>query len=90
MRDDEPGVELSLAISPEPTRTERDAVIAALVALGRRRPPATPASRVRRTGWQTMARREAIGVGSNDPGWSSDDSERAMSGRKTTGPEGTG
>ncbi len=70
MPDDEPAASLILAITPEPTPDERDAIIAALVALRSRRVVlAAPEGTVMPMRWQRTARREAVRAGDVDRGW---------------------
>ncbi len=71
MNGDEAAVGMVLSISPEPTPTQRDAIVAALVVLTRRRALPTPEKVVRPTRWQATARREGISGGSDGRGWSS-------------------
>jgi len=66
--DDGPAAGMILSISPEPTQIERDAIVAALVVLWRRRQFVVPTIDDGPTTWQAMARREGIGVGSRDRG----------------------
>ena len=59
-----------LTIVPEPSGTERDAIVAALTVLALRRRVAEPAgSSDPVSRWRVVARREAVRVGRGDAGW---------------------
>ncbi len=61
---------LVLSVWPEPTRDERDAIVAALVVLTRDRgSDEAPAHRAL-SPWQAMARREGVEAGKRRHGWS--------------------
>ena len=69
MFDDESAPTIIMAISPEPTPIERDAIIAALVVLrSRRTASSTPHNVPTATRWQRTARREAVRSGDLDQG----------------------
>lgn len=67
--DDLPVPSLVLSISPEPTRDERDAVVAALVVLTRDRGFDDAPTHRTLTPWQATARREGVEAGKRRHGW---------------------